>query len=153
MIAGMLLALLVVAQLKTVPRTNPPVKGDLAAPPEVEAILRHACYDCHSNQTRWPWYSAVAPFSWAIAHHVELGRKEINFSEWGEYYPATRERKLEWMQRALQTEVMPPWSYRLIHPGARLTDDDRARLVQWVDTELAGPASGPPAKKLTDKEN
>jgi hypothetical protein len=140
--AGLVVALVIAAQFKTVEFTNPPSKGDLAAPPEVEAILRHACYDCHSNETRWPWYSAVAPFSWEIVHHVELGRKEMNFSEWGGYYPNTRQRKLEWMRRALQEEVMPPWSYRLMHPGARLTDDDRARLVQWIDTELAGPASG-----------
>jgi hypothetical protein len=145
-IAGWLLAAFVVAQLKPVDRTNPPSKGDLSAPPEVAAILRHACYDCHSNQTRWPWYSRIAPFSWEIAHHVDLGRKEMNFSEWGEYYPATRKRKLEWMQRALHEEVMPPWSYQLMHPGARLTDDDRARLNRWINTELAGPTIGQSSK-------
>jgi hypothetical protein len=145
-IAGFLLVVGVVAQFKSVPLTNPPVQGDLSAPPEIDAILRHACYDCHSNETRWPWYSHIAPISWAIAHHVDLARQEINFSEWDEYFPRTRERKLEWMQRALHKEVMPPWSYRLMHPGARLSNDDRARLKQWIDTELARSASAPSAK-------
>jgi hypothetical protein len=139
MIAALLVAALVGAQFKTVARTNPPSKGDLSAPPEVAAILRTSCYDCHSNETRWPWYSYVAPLSWVIVDHVDQGRKQINFSEWGEYYPQTRKRKLQWMQRALHEEVMPLWSYRLTHPGARLNDRDRARLDQWINTELTGP--------------
>ena len=81
MVTGLLVAVLVVAQLKTVARTNPLSKGDLSAPPEVEAILRNSCYDCHSNETRWPWYSYVAPISWVIVDHVDQGRKQINFSE------------------------------------------------------------------------
>jgi hypothetical protein len=81
-----------------------------------------------------------------VAHDVDLGRKEVNFSEWGEYYPATRRRKLEWMERALNENVMPPWSYLLMHPGARLSDDDRARLERWIEAELAGPESVPSAK-------
>ncbi|MGO9454396.1 MAG: heme-binding domain-containing protein [Candidatus Binataceae bacterium] len=129
-------ALLSVAQLIPAPLTNPPSKGELFVPPEVVATLRRACYDCHSNQTRWPWYSRVAPLSWAVAHDVDVGRKEINFSEWGEYYPATRERKLKWMQRALSKEDMPPWSYRLMQPGARLSHEDRAQLEEWIETEL-----------------
>ncbi len=126
------------AQLRSIRLTNPPLKGELSAPPEVAALLKRACYDCHSNRTRWPWYSHVAPFSWMVARDVDLGRKEVNFSEWSEYYPLTRKRKLEWMGRELQERVMPPWSYRLVHPEARLSDADRARLEQWIDAELAG---------------
>ncbi len=140
MLAGLLVAVLVVAQLKTVDRTNPPSHGDLSAPPAVAAILRNSCYDCHSNQTRWAWYSRIAPISWIIVDHVDQGRRQINFSEWGSYYPLTRKRKLQWMQRALHKEVMPLWSYRLMHPGSRLTDADRALLDQWINVELAGPA-------------
>jgi Haem-binding domain len=146
MITVSLVAAFAVAQLRPVRLTNPSAKGELSAPPEIEALLRRACYDCHSDRTRWPWYSRIAPFSWMVAHHVDLGRKEINLSEWGEYYPGTRKRKLEWMERALRENVMPPWSYRLIHPDARLSDDERARLEQWIETELAGHASAPSAK-------
>ncbi len=136
-IAGALL----LAQFVPVERINPPVTGDLSAPPGIEATLRRACYDCHSNETRWPWYSRVAPISWIAAREVELGRKQINFSEWGEYYPATRKRKLQWTERALREEQMPPWDYKLMHPGARLTEADRAALEQWVESVLATPSA------------
>jgi hypothetical protein len=145
-IAVSLLAAFAIAQLRPAQLTNPPSKGELSAPPAIDATLRRACYDCHSNETRWPWYSRVAPFSWITAHDVELGRMEVNFSEWGEYYPRTRKRKLEWMQRALQEKVMPPRSYMLMHPDARLSEDNRARLQRWIVTELAGSAHGSSAK-------
>ncbi len=130
------------AQFRPVQRTNPPAKGDVSAPPGIEATLRRACYDCHSNETRWPWYSRVAPISWLAAHDVELGRKEMNFSEWGAYYPATRKRKLQWTDRALRQGTMPPWSYRIVHPDARLTEKDRAALERWIDWEITHPSQG-----------
>lgn len=135
-IAGCLL----VAQVVPVQQTNPPMKGDVSAPPSVEGKLRRSCYDCHSNETQWPWYCRVAPVSWLAAHEVELGRKEINFSEWGSYYPITRKRKLQWMERALRLEAMPPWLYRVGHPDARLSEEDRAALLRWLDSEIAGPS-------------
>lgn len=128
------------AQLIPAERTNPPSKGDLVAPPPVAAILRRACYDCHSNATRWPWYSRVAPLSWLIASHVAEGRRQLNFSAWGGYYPNTRRRKFQWTGRALSAEKMPPWSYRLMHPGARLSAADRALLGQWIATGLTAGA-------------
>lgn len=130
---------LVAARLVPAKRTNPPAQGALIAPPRIAAILKRACYDCHSNETRWPWYSRVAPISWLIVRDVETARKEINFSEWGSYYPATRRRKLEWIGRALREGKMPPWPYRLIHPGARLSDADRTALEHWVESGLATP--------------
>jgi Haem-binding domain len=131
----------VAAQFVPAKRTNPPAQGSLVAPLSVAATLRRACYDCHSNETRWPWYSRVAPVSWFIVRDVNLGRKEINFSEWESYYPRTRRRKLEWMGRALHEEQMPPWSYRLMHPGARLTEADRAALERWIESALTTPSS------------
>lgn len=132
-------AALVAAQFIPASRTNPPAQGALAAPPEIEATLRRACYDCHSNETRWPWYSRVAPFSWLIAHDVTLGRKEVNFSEWGSYYAVTRRRKLQWIGRALHEEKMPPLSYQLMHPSAHLTAADRAALERWIESTLNMP--------------
>jgi heme-binding protein len=123
------------AQLITVSRTNPASDGELAAPPAVTQIIRRACYDCHSNGTRWPWYSRVAPTSWIVAHHVTAGRRQLNFSEWGGYLPRTRRHKLQWMARAVRDEQMPPWSYRLIHPESRLSESDRAALVRWIESE------------------
>ncbi len=135
-------AALIAAQFVPAKRTNPPAQGALAPPPGIEATLRRACYDCHSNETRWPWYSRVAPISWLIVRDVEMARKEINFSEWGSYYPATRRRKLEWMGRALREGKMPPRLYELMHPGARLADADRAALERWVESGLATPSPG-----------
>jgi hypothetical protein len=135
-------AALVAAQFVPAKCTTPPAQGSLVAPLPVAATLRRACYDCHSNETRWPWYSHVAPVSWLIVRDVNLGRKEINFSEWGSYYPRTRRRKLEWMGRALHEEKMPPWSYRLMHPGASLTEADRVALERWIQSALTTPSSG-----------
>ena len=135
------LAALLAAQFVPTERANPPSQGTLSAPPQIEATLRRACYDCHSNETRWPWYSRVAPLSWFIVHDLTLGRKEVNFSEWGSYYPATRRRKLEWIGRSLHEEKMPPLFYRLMHPDARLTEADRAALQQWIESALATPAA------------
>ena len=134
-------AALVAAQFVPAKRTNPPAQSTLVTPTKIEATLRRACYDCHSNETRWPWYSRVAPLSWLIVRDVNLGRKEINFSEWGSYYPATRRRKLEWMGRALREEKMPPWSYRLMRPGARLTEADRETLQRWIESALTAPSA------------
>ena len=116
--------------------SNPASKGDISAPPAVEATLRRSCYDCHSNQTRWPWYSHIAPMSWEVARDIEYGRRQVNFSEWDEYYPSTRKRKLQWVGRALQQEDMPPRSYQLIHPSSRLSPEARAQLQHWIDAQI-----------------
>lgn len=137
-------AVFIAVQFIPVERINPPASPEdaISAPPQVKAILRHACYECHSNETRWPWYSHVAPISWLIAHDVVRARREVNFSEWGSYYPATRRRKLEWMGRELREGNMPPWDYLLMHPSARLSRTDRAALQRWIESAPATPATG-----------
>jgi hypothetical protein len=75
-----LLALGILIQLIPIRRDNPPATGSVAAPPEVMSILRRSCYDCHSNETIWPWYSRVAPVSWLVARDVHEGRRHVNFS-------------------------------------------------------------------------
>ena len=117
------------------------IRGDIAAPPAIEAILKRSCYDCHSNETRWPWYGYVAPFAWWLERDVGLGRKQLNFSEWGSYYPATKIRKLQWIDRTLDQENMPPWSYRILHPQAALNQTDLVPLLQWIESELASQRS------------
>jgi hypothetical protein len=131
-----LLVFLLIAQFITIQRTNPPLKRDLEAPPQIKALLRGACYDCHSNETRWPWYTYIAPVSWLISHDVERGRQELNFSEWGSYYPATQMRKLQWMGRALREENMPPWTYSIFHLGTGLTQRDLMILEQWIEAKI-----------------
>jgi mono/diheme cytochrome c family protein len=141
--AGVVAAALGVMQLMPVQRpktsSTQSERADIAAPPQIEATLQRACYDCHSDETHWPWYSAIAPVSWLVAHDVDYGRREMDFSQWQNYYPATRIRKLEWMGRALHEEVMPPWPYQLMHPRARLSNEERAALEQWVEAEVDHP--------------
>lgn len=131
------------AQLITVEHDNPPVPSGAPAiaPAQIETLLTRACYDCHSDQTRWPWYSRIAPVSWLVARDVALGRQQLNFSDWGSYYPQTRMRKLQWMGRVLRERSMPPWSYRLMHPEARLTGDQRAELLGWIESGISAPVS------------
>lgn len=144
-----LIILSVFAAVQVVPVArsgNPSSRSAISAPPQIKATLKRACYDCHSNQTRWPWYSRIAPASWLVHRDVTLGRKEVNFSQWEGYYPITRRRKLQWIGRVLREERMPPVSYELMHPEARLTRADRDALERWVRAALADDHAGRPHK-------
>jgi Haem-binding domain len=116
------------------PSTNPQVERDLVAPPDVKAALHGACYDCHSNETAWPWYTAVAPASWIIHRDVDEGRKRLNFSSWGDYAddPGTLSQKLDEIAKAVAAGDMAPWYYRMLHPDARLSETQRESLVRWA---------------------
>jgi hypothetical protein len=138
--------LFLVAQLIRFERTNPPVTSDVPARPEEKAMLRRACYDCHSNETVWPWYSAIAPVSWLVTRDVRAGRDELNFSAWTSYTTERLHKKLKETIDTLNEGEMPPWYYTLIHPTARLAEVDRAALKEWavgLMTNGAQSATGP----------
>jgi Haem-binding domain len=97
------------------------------ASPETRAMAKRACFDCHSNETVWPWYSNVAPVSWLIRSDVTEGREELNFSEW-RYGRRKGERPKE-IRKALQEGEMPPFYYVLVHPEARLNAEQRKTLA------------------------
>jgi hypothetical protein len=126
-----LVGLALAIQLVPEDRSNPPVMADLAAPPAVDAVLRASCYDCHSNETRWPWYSRVAPVSWLVARDVEEARDRLNFSLWGTYERKRQQRLAEEIWEEVEQGEMPPEIYLLAHADARLTEDDRAVLAAW----------------------
>lgn len=138
-ILGALVAVFVVMQFFNPPRTNPPVPpgGDIAAtnppPPQVLAMLHGACYDCHSDETKWPWYSHVAPVSWLIASDVNHGREHVNFSEWPHDHPDWAARRLGNVSDELYYKEMPPVQYKLMHPAARLTEAQSQELENWAD--------------------
>ena len=134
---------LLAAQLVRFDRSNPAVRGDLSAPPAVKDALERSCYDCHSNQTRWPWYSAVAPFSWWINREVAEGRRRLNFSSWTDYTsdPGTEDQKLDEVARLTAGREMPPWYYLAMHPEARLTSGERLAITQWIAGEKSSHAS------------
>ena len=133
------------AQFAPAALTNPPVRNDLVAPPEVKSILRRACYDCHSNETRWPWYSHVAPASWLIRDHVLEGRRRLNFSVWGDYAydPGTEAQKLSEIAKLVTNAKMPPWYYTMTHPGAQLTRIEREAVARWALQKAGNQPSSP----------
>jgi hypothetical protein len=129
---------LLAAQAVPVERTKSPVTGDIGAPEPVAAILRRACYDCHSNETIWPWYGSVAPVSWLLAYDVAEGRRELNCSTWTEYEPPRRGKVLRESIEELREDEMPPWIYLTAHPEARLTLAERDVLLSWLAEVAAG---------------
>ena len=114
-----------------VEQTNPPVTGEIEAPEEVMAILRRSCYDCHSNETVWPWYSYVAPMSWLVAKDVREGREELNFSEWSSYNTKQQNHKRKECAEEVKEGEMPLWFYTPLHPEAKLQPPDIELLISW----------------------
>lgn len=111
---------------------NGTLEASFVVPPEVAALLRAACYDCHSYETRWPWYTHVAPVSWLIARDVEDGREHVNFSTIGLEAPEDRAVYLAESARIVREGEMPLRAYTWLHPEARLDAAARARLADWL---------------------
>jgi hypothetical protein len=129
------LVLAVAIQFVPVERSNPPVETEVDAPKDVAALLRRSCYDCHSNETRWPWYSRVAPASWVVAWDVGRAREDMNFSEWPVFDFELQEDMLADVVKQLERGRMPLTSYVVMHPQANLRPAERARLIAWARGE------------------
>jgi Haem-binding domain len=141
-LAGAVVVALGAIQLIPVDRTNPPVQKELPAPPDVQAILRRSCNDCHSNETVWLWYSKVAPISWLVSRDVREGRRELNFSDW-----TASEKQLKRLAKTpkeIAKGKMPPWFYLAIHRDARLSPQDVETLNRFAASSTA-PAPKPAA--------
>ena len=134
---------LVVAQFIPVDRTNPPSDPGLGfdktmnPPPDVKATLDRSCRDCHSHDTRWPWYSRVAPASWLVLSDVKEGRQHVNLSEWGKLELRRASRKLDSMCEEMTSGDMPPFQYTLIHRGAKVTPQEAQAFCTWAK-QVAG---------------
>jgi hypothetical protein len=103
--------------------------------PEVGAVFDRACNDCHSSKTDWPWYSQVAPVSWWLKSHVDDGRRELSFSEWGTYPRRKASVKLKEICEQVEAGEMPLKSYLLLHPAAKLSDADKKLICEWTEQE------------------
>jgi hypothetical protein len=138
-ILGVLVVIFAGLQFTNPSRVNPPVVHDFLAaetpPPPIAALFRGACYDCHSYETQWPWYSHIAPVSWLIANDVQGGRRHLNLSNWPVGDPERAAKRLENASEELGYNEMPPTKYKMIHPAARLTADQRQQFTQWLDQE------------------
>jgi hypothetical protein len=129
---GILVVVFIIAiQFLPVDRTNPPVQADIQAPAEVKEVLRAACYDCHSNETQWPWYSRVTPISWLVAGDVHEARERLNFSDWGSIPARNRPATIERIWKEVKAGDMPLLVYRLVHPKARLNGAQKKLLQDW----------------------
>jgi len=101
-------------------------------PTEVRAIFERACYDCHTNNTRYPWYAHVQPAAWWLNDHIKEGKKHFNFEEFGSYSTKRQLHKLEELIEELEEDKMPLPSYRLIHSEAHLTPGEVNSLITWT---------------------
>jgi hypothetical protein len=132
-----ILVAVIAAQFVRPDRTNPPVQNGMSlvarATPPVAAVLTRSCRDCHSNETRWPWYSNVAPMSWLVAHDVHEGRDHFNFSMWTAYDADDQDKLLNGMCSLAKRRRMPLPQYLLIHGDAKLSDAEITTLCAWTE--------------------
>lgn len=121
-------------QLIPIDRENPPIdiSNTLDAPSEVMTVLKNSCYDCHSNETNWPFYSYIAPISWLVYRDVKFGREDLNFSEWNNLTDEKREHKKEEIIEEISRETMPMPIYLLTHPSASLNSNDKILIKNWL---------------------
>ncbi len=104
----------------------------LSVPANVERILKTACYDCHSNNTRYPWYANIQPMGWLLAEHIREGKAELNFNEFGNYLLRRKMSKLKAIENSIKDASMPLSSYTWMHQGAKLSKSDKAFIIEWT---------------------
>lgn len=128
-----LLAIFIVMQFFRIEKTNPVTDKNLEIKTEegIMDIFRTACYDCHSNDTKYPWYSNIAPFSWTISKHITEGRKALNFSIWETYSEDEKKEHLKDIYRTIYAS-MPLQPYLLIHTKANISSEDRKIIRDWT---------------------
>jgi hypothetical protein len=141
--AILLVAAFIVIQFIRPDQTNPPVvaaesiQSSIAIPENVSSILARSCADCHTNTTKYPWYSQIAPASWFLANHIRDGRKELNLSVWNTYTDKKKSHKLEELCEQVEQGAMPLPSYLWIHRDAALKEGEARILCDWANAERA----------------
>jgi hypothetical protein len=133
--------LFILLQLKRPARTNPvsessqSIEAHVQMAPQVKEILDRSCRDCHSNNTKWPWYTNVAPVSWFIVDDVNQGRERLNLSDWGRMDRDRQDKKLRQICDEVEDNAMPLPSYLRMHPNAKLSEQDKKTLCDWTAAE------------------
>lgn len=115
------------------PKSNPETKFGFSEPKQVESILRRVCFDCHSNETKWPFYTYVFPASYLVYKHVEEGREELNFSDWDSFPEKKKVRLTNDIIEQIEEGEMPPWDYKLLHPSSLITKEELEILKEWAN--------------------
>ena len=125
--------------------TNPPVTADLQAPDNVKAILKTSCYNCHSNETKIPWFDQIVPAYWLVVRDVKRGRMHLNFSRFGELSPAQQKAMLYESVNHIQLGAMPPSNYTFVHPGSVVTPEQLEVLKKYLHpSDTITPATATP---------
>lgn len=101
-------------------------------PSNIQNLLKKSCYDCHSNNTNYPWYNNIQPMSWVMEYHINNGKKELNFSEFGSYSKRKQQSKLKSVISEINDDEMPLSSYTIIHRDAKLSKEDKKLLTGWI---------------------
>ncbi len=133
-----LIAIVIIIQFFRIDKTNPNIKIEndfieISSPPEeITAVLKSSCYDCHSNETKYPWYTNIAPVSWWVKHHINEGREELNFSNWGRFKDKRKDHKLKEAIEVIEEGEMPMDSYTWIHDEAKLSAEQKTLLIDWL---------------------
>lgn len=133
-----LLIVLVVIQIFQPARNNSSemLKTDISktviVPENIQHILKVSCYDCHSNNTNYPWYSKIQPFGWLLASHIKNGKAELNFSDFGSYSARRQSSKLNEILNSVRDDKMPLNSYTMVHKDARLSNDEKTLIIDWA---------------------
>jgi hypothetical protein len=109
------------------------IAAKYAVPQDVQAVFKTSCYDCHSNNTSYPWYNNVQPVAWWLANHIKEGKDELNFSEFATYRIGRQYRKLEEINKQIDEGEMPLESYTLIHGNAKLSEEQKTSVANWVN--------------------
>ena len=102
-------------------------------PKKLEIIIKTSCYDCHSNNTKYPWYNKVQPMSWFLENHIAEGKAELNFSEYGDYSKRRKRNKLRSIASQVKDGNMPLASYTIIHNNTKLSEKEKIEIEEWIN--------------------
>ena len=109
------------------------IESKHAVPLDVQALLKNSCYDCHSNNTRYPWYAEVQPVGWLLDNHIQGGKRKLNFSEFTSYRVRRQDHELEEIGDMVSEGLMPLPSYLILHRDAKLSEEQKEKLIAWAD--------------------
>lgn len=158
-LALFLLALLIIIQFvhpaKNVTSGDALFANDISkvypVPDDIQLILRSSCYDCHSNNTKYPWYSKIQPVAWWLNDHIVEGKKELNFTEFASYNIRRKFKKIEEILEEVEEDKMPLYSYTLLHKNAILDKDQKSKLMNWATAIRDTMKANYPADSLVKK--
>jgi len=135
------LLILLISQLFRIDKTNPPVDPTqdfltlTNAPQDITMMIKNACYDCHSNETEYPWYTNITPVNFWIKGHINGARGNVNYSEWGSYSDKKKAHKIEETIEVIEEGRMPAKSFVLMHSEAKFSETEYAKLITWLKTQ------------------